>query len=46
VLLCGKRVPRDAKVVVNLSKQSKHWPEGSVRMETLPENALELEHGD
>jgi hypothetical protein len=28
--------------VVNLSKQSKHWAKGSVRMETLPEYALEL----
>jgi hypothetical protein len=33
-------------VVVNLSKQSKHWPKGTVRMETLPEYALEMEHGD
>jgi Reverse transcriptase (RNA-dependent DNA polymerase) len=31
--------------VVNLTKQSKHWPKGSVRMETLPEYALELERG-
>jgi hypothetical protein len=30
--------------VVNLSKQSKHWPK-SMRMETLPEFALELEIG-
>lgn len=37
---------RKGRFVVNLSKQSKHWPKGSVRMETLPEYALELEHGD
>jgi hypothetical protein len=36
---------RKGRFVVNLSKQSKHWPKGSVRMETLPEYALELEHG-
>jgi hypothetical protein len=34
---------RKGRFVVNLSKQSKHWPKGSVRMETLPEFALELE---
>jgi hypothetical protein len=47
-LLCGKRVPRDAKAAssFNLSKQSKHWQEGSAMMETLSEFALELEHGD
>jgi hypothetical protein len=28
------------RFVVNLSKQYKHWPKGSVRMETLPEYAL------
>jgi hypothetical protein len=31
---------RKGRFVVNLSKQSKHWPKGSVRMETLPEYAL------
>jgi hypothetical protein len=36
---------RKGRFVVNLSKQSKHWPKGRVRMETLPEYALELEHG-
>jgi hypothetical protein len=33
------------RFVVNLSKQSKYWPKGSVRLETLetlPEYALEL----
>jgi hypothetical protein len=33
---------RKGRFVVNLSKQSKHWPKGSVRMETLPEYASEL----
>jgi hypothetical protein len=37
---------RKGRFVVNLSKQSKHWPKGSVRMETLPEYALELERGE
>jgi hypothetical protein len=33
---------REGHFVVNLSKQSKHW----LRMETLPEYALELERGE
>jgi hypothetical protein len=33
---------RKRRFVVYLSKQSKHWPEGSVRMKTLPEYALEF----
>jgi hypothetical protein len=37
---------RNGRFVVNLSKQSKNWPKGGVRMETLPEFALELERGD
>jgi hypothetical protein len=37
---------RKGRFAVNLSKQSKHWSKGSVRMETLPEYALELEHGE
>jgi hypothetical protein len=37
---------RKWRFVVNLSKQSKHWPKGSVRMETLPEYTLELEYGE
>jgi hypothetical protein len=37
---------RKGRFVVNLSKQSKHWPKGSVRMKTLPEYALELENGE
>jgi hypothetical protein len=37
---------RKGRFVVNLSKQSKHWPKGSVRMQTLPEYALELELGE
>jgi hypothetical protein len=34
------------RIVVSLYKQSKHWPQGSVRMGTLPEYALELERGE
>jgi Reverse transcriptase (RNA-dependent DNA polymerase) len=37
---------RKGRFVVNLSKQFKHWPKGSVRMETLPEYALEVERGE
>jgi hypothetical protein len=37
---------RKGRFVVNLSKQSKHWLKGIVRMDTLPEYALELEHGE
>jgi hypothetical protein len=37
---------RKGRFVINLSKQSKHWPKGSVRMETLLENALDVEHGE
>jgi hypothetical protein len=37
---------RKGRFVVNLSKQTKNWPKGSVRMETLPEYALELERGE
>jgi hypothetical protein len=37
---------RKGRFVVNLSKKSKHWPKGCVRMETLPEYALELERGE
>jgi hypothetical protein len=34
---------RKVRFVVHLSKQSKHWPKGSVQKETLPEFSLELE---
>jgi hypothetical protein len=37
---------RKGRFEENLSKQSKHWPTGSMRMETLPEHALELKHGE
>jgi hypothetical protein len=37
---------RKGRFVVKLPKQSKHWLKGSVRMETLPEYALELERGE
>jgi hypothetical protein len=36
---------RKGRFVVNLSEQSKHWPQGSVKMEILPEYTLELESG-
>jgi Reverse transcriptase (RNA-dependent DNA polymerase) len=31
---------------VNVSKKSKHWKKGSVKMETLPQYAMDLEKGD
>jgi Reverse transcriptase (RNA-dependent DNA polymerase) len=37
---------RKGRFIVNLAKQSKHWEKGSVRMETLPAYALELQEGD
>jgi hypothetical protein len=37
---------RTGRFVVNLSMKSKHWPKGSLRMDTLPEYALELERGE
>jgi hypothetical protein len=36
---------RKGSFVVNLSKQSKHWPKGNVRNETLPECALNWNTG-
>jgi Reverse transcriptase (RNA-dependent DNA polymerase) len=37
---------RKGRFVVNLSKQSKHWKKGSVKMETLPQYAMDLNKGD
>jgi hypothetical protein len=37
---------RKGRFVVKLSKQYKHWPKGSVRINTLPEYAFESEHGN
>jgi hypothetical protein len=37
---------RKGRFIVNLAKQSKHWEKGSVRMETLPAYALELQKSD
>jgi Reverse transcriptase (RNA-dependent DNA polymerase) len=37
---------RKGRFVVNLSKQSKHWKQGRVKMETLPQYAMDLEKGD
>jgi hypothetical protein len=34
------------RFAVSLSKQSKHWSKENVRIETLPEFSLELEHGE
>ena len=36
---------KKGRFVVNLSKQSQHWPKGSIKMETLPSFALEAEKG-
>jgi len=37
---------RKGRFVVNLSKQSKHWPKGSVRMESISEFAMDIQRGD
>jgi hypothetical protein len=37
---------RKGRFVVNFSKQSKHWKKGSVKMDTLPQYAMDLEKGD
>lgn len=37
---------RKGRFVVNVSKQSKHWARGSVRMETIPHYAMDMEQGD
>ena len=37
---------KKGRFVVNLSKQSKHWNKGSVRMESVSEFALSLQEGD
>jgi hypothetical protein len=37
---------RKGRFVVNLAVQSKHWPKGSIRMETLPAFSLDLSRGD
>ncbi len=34
------------RFVINFHKQSKHWPKGSIKMETLPAYALDLNKGD
>lgn len=34
----GDGEDRKGRFVVNLARQSKHWPKGSVKMETLPGN--------
>ena len=37
---------RKGRFLVNFAKQSQNWEKGSVRMETLPAYALELQAGD
>jgi hypothetical protein len=37
---------RKGLFVVKFSKQSKHWKKVSVKMETLPQYAMDLEKGD
>jgi Reverse transcriptase (RNA-dependent DNA polymerase) len=37
---------RKGRFVVNFAKQSKHWKKGSVKMETLPQYAMDLQKGD
>lgn len=34
------------RFVINFHLQSKHWPKGSIKMETIPSFALEMERGD
>lgn len=42
----GEGEKRKGRFVINLHQQSQHWRRGSVRMETLPSFALELQEGD
>ena len=42
----GEGVDEKGSFVLNFHAQSKHWPKGSVKMETIPGFALELEEGD
>ena len=37
---------RKGRFVVNLSEQSKHWPKGSIRMETMTSFSLQVREGD
>jgi hypothetical protein len=42
----GEGVGRKGRFVLNFSQQSRHWPKGSVKMETLPGFALNLVKSD
>lgn len=42
----GDGEARKGRFVVNFARQSKHWPKGSVKMETLPSFGLEMQKGD
>lgn len=56
--LCGKTVliafaiwpgedeERKGRFVIKFSRQSKHWPEGSLKMETLESFALDLQENN
>lgn len=42
----GHGLDRKGRLVVNFHRQSKHWPKGSIRMETVPLFAMDLQEGD
>lgn len=42
----GEGSERKGRFVVNLHRQSEHWPKGSVRMETMQSFAMEMQKGD
>ena len=42
----GEGEERKGRFVINFHKQSQHWSRGSVRMETLPSFAVELQQND
>lgn len=42
----GDGAARKGRFVINFKQQSKHWPKGSVKMETLPGFALDLQERD
>lgn len=46
VIWQGDKEERHGRFVVNFHRQSKHWPKGSVKMETIPSFAVELQKGD
>lgn len=41
-----KGAERKGRLVINFSRQSKHWPKGSMRMESMTEFAMQVEEGD